>query len=162
MQTASDALAQTIANAAGMVMFYTEDLSQRDYLHRPCAKANCAAWLIGHLTLTARSMLTRMGASDLPPLPDGFEKAYARDDTAPSAAEFPYIDQLRDVFQANHARFAEYVKGLDAARLNTKLEKPHPRFDTIGTMAAFAPIHIATHAGQISTIRRSLGRPPLV
>jgi hypothetical protein len=66
------------------------------------------------------------------------------------------------LFKQYHDRFAEVVSGLSPTQINQKLDKPHPRFSTFGELAAFAPIHIAMHAGQISTIRRSLGRPPLV
>ncbi|HEX4131993.1 MAG TPA: DinB family protein [Pirellulales bacterium] len=162
MKTMNDAMAQSIINAARIVLWFTEDLKPDEYLHRPCAKANCAAWTVGHLILAGRMMTSRFAASDLLPLPEGFEAAYARDEQAPSAAKYPHIDGLRELFQQTHDRLAEAVRKLPAERFDEKLPKPTPMFDTLGGLAAFAPVHIATHAGQISTIRRSLGRSPLI
>ena len=42
------------------------------------------------------------------------------------------------------------------------MEKPHPMFATIGELANFMALHAAMHAGQVTIIRRSLGRPPIV
>lgn len=162
MQTVTDALAASIEHAARVVLFFTEDLKGSDFLHRPCPNANCAAWTLGHLSLSARGMMTRAGATDLPPLPTGFEKKYARDETAPKASDFGDTADLRPVFEQTHKLFADFVRRLDAAKLATPIDPNHPVFKTVGSMLAFAPVHIGTHAGQISTIRRSLGRPPLV
>jgi uncharacterized damage-inducible protein DinB len=35
-------------------------------------------------------------------------------------------------------------------------------FSTPGEMLSFMSVHTAMHAGQVTIIRRSLGRPPLV
>ena len=35
-------------------------------------------------------------------------------------------------------------------------------FATLGEMLNFMALHAAMHAGQITIIRRSLGRPPIV
>lgn len=126
MNTISEALAKPIAGSAGYLLFMTEDLKGDDYLHRPCDKANCAAWTLGHLILSCRSMMTRLGATDLPELPEGFEKAYARDETAPAANEYPYIDRLMPLFKQYHDRLAEFVSGLSPTQINQKLDKPHP------------------------------------
>jgi uncharacterized damage-inducible protein DinB len=162
LNTAPDALARSLANSAGFVMMITEDLTPGDYLHRPVAGANCAAWTLGHLVMSGRSMMTRFGAVDLPQLPEGFEAAYARDAQAPKAESFPHVERLRPLFQQHHDQFVELVQTLPLDRVNEKLDKPHRMFSTLGELAAFAPVHISMHAGQISTIRRSLGRPPLV
>lgn len=162
MQTASEALAAAIGKAADIVLFFTEDLKGNDWLHRPCAKANCAAWTMGHLILSARSMMSKAGATDLPPLPEGFEKRFARDDTAPFAGDYGDVSQLREIFKQTHDRFVAVAKAATPAKLAEAFVPEHRLFKVIGDMFAFAPTHIATHAGQISTIRRSLGRAPLV
>ncbi|HEX3869771.1 MAG TPA: DinB family protein [Pirellulales bacterium] len=162
MNTASDALARSLANSAKFVLMITEDLKPEDYLHRPVPGANCAAWTLGHLVISGRSMMKRFGAADLPQFPEAFEAAYARDAQAPKADTFPHIEQLRPLFQQHHDQFVELVQSLPLERVNEKLEKPHPMFGTLGELAAFAPVHISMHAGQISTIRRSLGRAPMI
>ena len=118
-------------------------------------------WTIGHLVLTSRSMMKRCGVSDFPPLPDDFEKRFARDEAAPKACDFGDASILRPLFKQHHERFAAVARSMTPEQLDTSLGSNHPFFKTIGTMLAFAPVHISMHTGQISTIRRSLGRPPI-
>ena len=161
MNQASDALALSIELATLLFLNMTEDLKGDDWTYRPCDNANCAAWTIGHLVLTSRSMMKRCGVSDFPPLPDGFEKRFARDEAAPKACDFGDTSILRPLFKQHHERFAAVARSMTPEQLDTSLGSNHPFFKTIGTMLAFAPVHISLHTGQISTIRRSLGRPPI-
>lgn len=162
MQTAPEALAAGIEQAARVILFFTEDLKPAEWLQRPCTGANCAAWIVGHLVLSSRGMMTRCGATDLPALPEEFEQRFARDDAAPKSPDYGDISTLRDVFKAHHDRFAAVARGLKIEELGREVMANHPVFSTVGSMLSFAPVHIGTHAGQISTIRRSLGRAPLV
>jgi len=162
MNQPADALALGIEHATRLFMKMTEDLSGNDWLHRPCDAANCAAWTAGHLVLTSRSMMKRCGITDLPALPEGFEKCFARDETAPKATEFGDVSILRPLFQDHHERLAAVAQSMTPEKLDVSLGSDHPFFRTVGTLLAFAPVHIATHVGQISTIRRTLGRPPVV
>jgi hypothetical protein len=162
MNSANDALSAAVMAATKVVMFFTEDLKPAEYLYRICPKANCTAWIMGHLILSSRGMMTRLGVTDLPPLPDGFEQRFARDATAPHASDYGDISQLRTLFAQHHELFAQAIRKASREVLDKALEKPSPMFGTVGEMTAFAPAHIASHAGQISMIRRSLGREPLV
>ena len=46
--------------------------------------------------------------------------------------------------------------------IDKPVDKPHPMFATLGELANFMALHATMHAGQITIIRRSLGRPPIV
>jgi hypothetical protein len=161
MNQPAEALGLGISHATSIVMSYTEDLKGDEWVHRPCATANCAAWTLGHLIIAARGMMTRAGATDLPSLPEGFEKRFGRGEDAPKASEFGDTSILRPLFKETHDRFAAVARGLSPEQLDKEINPDHPFFRTVGTMLAFAPVHIGTHAGQITIIRRSLGRPPL-
>lgn len=139
-----------------------QDLSPEEFLHRPVAKANCAAWIVGHLILTDRQALARLGVNDLPELPEGFEQRFARDEHAPSAAEYGDVRLLQPLWNRHRDLLAEAVRRLPAEEFDKPLEQPRPLFKTIGEMLVFMSLHPTMHAGQLSTIRRSLGRPPLV
>src|SRR5438045_9763103 len=74
-------LTHSLTASKRMLMRYTEDLKPAEYLHRPTPQANCVAWLLGHLALSDRRLLRNVcNVSDLPPLPDGFEKRFSRDE----------------------------------------------------------------------------------
>lgn len=162
MNTAAEALSLSIRHAARIVLAMTEDLKGTDWTHRPCTGANCAAWIVGHLVMSSRSMMQRCGHADLPSLPEGFNKRFARDETAPKSADYGDVSTLRDVFMQHHDLFAAVAARQTPEALARDLGMNHPIFSTVGSMLAFAPVHIGTHAGHISTIRRSLGRAPLV
>lgn len=162
MHTPNDAIANSLANSQMMLHRFTDDLSPAEYLHRPVEKANCVAWLIGHLTLGDRRALGEFGVGDLPALPEGFEKRFSRDEGCPQAGEFGDVSILLPLFDAHRKLLIEAVKRATPEQLNAPLAKPLPRFGTPGEMANFMPLHLAMHAGQITIIRRSLGRPPVI
>lgn len=162
MNSPADAMAHAIRTASNAFLFFSNDISGTDWTHRVCKDASCAAWITGHLVLSARQMMKVMGIEPAPALPEGFEKRFGQKEDAPKANDFGDVSILRDLFKATHEHFAAGVAKLTPQKLSEKLEKPSPMFGTVGELAAFAPIHMAMHMGQISTIRRSLGRPPLV
>ena len=162
METINDAIAQGLTQSGMLLNRYTADLTPQEYLHRPTAKANCVAWTIGHLILSDRGVLKRLGQTDLPALPDGFEKRFSRDEGCPQADAFGDVTALLPLFNQHRQQLIEAVKRATPQQLNAPLEKPHPMFGNVGEMALFMSAHAAMHAGQFTIIRRSLGRPPLV
>jgi uncharacterized damage-inducible protein DinB len=162
LPTPNDVIAHALSCTHLMVNRFTADLQPAEYLHRPAPKANCAAWTIGHLALSDRGALKRMDVQDLPPLPEGFEKRFSRDEGCPQAGEFGDVSQILPIFNAHRERLLEVVKEASPAHFDRALEKPHPMFKTLGEYIVFMAAHTAMHVGQITIIRRSLGRPPLV
>jgi hypothetical protein len=162
MPTANDVLVHSLTTSQMMVNRFTADLTGADYLHRPCAGGNCAAWIIGHLVVSERSMLGRVGVTELPPLPDGFDKRFARDEAAPKASDYGDVTVLVPLFNRHREMLIDRVRQLSADELDAALPKPHPMFKTIGEAVNFMGVHVAVHAGHLSTIRRTLGRPALI
>ena len=66
----------------------------------------------------------------------------------------PMFDKYRDML-------IQAVAKLPEAKFAEVLPKPSPRFSTFGEFFSFMGLHAIMHAGQVSTIRRSLGRPAL-
>jgi uncharacterized damage-inducible protein DinB len=162
MPTPNDVIVHSLTVAQQLLNRYCEDLTPAEYLHRPCAGSNCAAWLLGHLVISERSALGRVGVSDLPALPEGFDKRFARDAATAQAAEFGDVTTLLPLFNRHRQLLIDSVKALDPAVLDKPLEKPHPLFATVGQVLGFVGLHVSMHAGQVTIIRRSLGRPPMV
>ncbi|MDB5301025.1 MAG: DinB superfamily protein [Phycisphaerales bacterium] len=155
------AIVSALANSQFMLDRFIADLTPAEYLHRPTPKANCPAWTVGHLILTDRRTAARFGA-EMPGLPEGFEQRFARDEHAPAAADYGDVSGLRALFNETRGRLIDVVKRATPEVLNQPLENVHPRFKTVGEMALFMAIHTSMHAGQITIIRRCLGRPPLI
>ena len=161
MNTPNDVLIHSLTRSQMLLARYTADLSPQEYLHRPAEKANCTAWLIGHLTLSERRVMTMLGITDLPPLPPDFEKRFSRDEGCPQAGEFGDVAALMPLFNQHRAMLVEAINRATLDQLNKPTEKPHPMFSTLGELASFYALHTVMHAGQITIIRRSLGRPPI-
>jgi hypothetical protein len=108
-------------------------------------------------------MAAHFGNPTFPTLPADFEARFTQKDGAPEKTDFGDTTQLGALLQTHLEVFAKAVESTPDAVLEQTIPKPSaPVFSTVASIAAFAPIHLAVHAGQISTIRRSLGRPPLV
>ena len=161
MPTGNEAIAYALTTSHALFKRFMEDMTPQDYLHRPTPKANCAAWIVGHLTLSERSVLKRLGAP-LPELPEGFERRFSREEGCPQAAEFGDVTQLMPLFDEHRRRLIEAVKSATPEQLDKPMDRPHPMFKTMGEVVTFMALHGAMHSGQISTIRRTLGRPPIV
>src|SRR3954468_18171237 len=79
MPSPTDVIVHSLSGSQKLLNRYCEDLTPAEYLHRACGGSNCVAWTLGHLVISERSALGRVGMTDLPPLPEGFEKRFARD-----------------------------------------------------------------------------------
>jgi hypothetical protein len=159
----NDVIVNSLSVSQKLLNRYCEDLKPDEYLHRPCAGGNTPAWIIGHLILSERSALGRAGVTELPPLPEGFEKRFARDEAAPKASEYGDVTQLIPLFNRHRDLLIDTVRGMSAEALAKPLEKPHPLIgSTVGEVLNFMGAHVAMHGGQITIVRRSMGKPPLV
>ena len=161
MPSANETIAFALTTSQTLFKRFLADLSPSDYLHRPAPKANCAAWIARHLALSDRRVLERIGAP-LPELPEGFGKRFSRDEGCPQAEEFGDVSKVVAVFDEHRNRLIGAVKAMTPEQLDKPMEKPHPLFATVGQMLTFMALHATMHAGQVSTIRRSLGRPPII
>lgn len=165
MNNLKDALRHTLRTSGRMLDMLASDLSPQEMLHRPCAEANCAAWIVGHLILTERQGLMILGVApdQMPRLPDGeFEKRFARDEEGPRRGEYGDVSLLVPLFDEHRSMLLAALDQAEDARLAEQLAKPHPVARTVGEMVNFLGVHVAMHAGHLSTIRRTLGRPPVV
>jgi hypothetical protein len=162
--SAAEVIGYSLRTTKGLLHRYVDDLKPEEYLHRTSPKANCTAWLIGHLTLSDRNMLKRFGVPEdaLPKLPEGYEKRFSRDEGSPQAGEFGDVKGLMPLFDSHRDLFIRTVERATPELINKPLEKPMPIAANLGELASFMSLHTAMHAGQITLIRRSLGRPPVV
>ncbi len=162
MQSANEAIAQALDGSLKLLQFFVHDFQPNEFLHRAVPKGNCAAWILGHLTITDRSILTRLGVTDLPDLPEDFEKRFGMDEASASAGDFGDVSIIMPELVKHREMLIAKVKSMSADEFAKPLEKPRPLFKNIGDMLLFIASHMSMHAGQITIIRRSLGRPPLV
>ena len=161
--TATDLIASGYRMAKGMVHRFTDGLTSDEFRHQPVPGANSAAWVVGHLALTLRKTAERLGATDLPPLPAGLAERFQQ--TGKSAADQSDLGdpaELVALFDTYIDRVAEAVKSLPAEALIAPPANRAGLALNAGEGLLFGSLHIAMHTGQLTTIRRSLGKPPVV
>ena len=156
-----DVLVFSLKTMRSIVENMCKELTPEQLLHRPCTEANCAAWILGHLTATDHRFLTALGEKDAPALPEGFAQKFSTKGDAPKAKEFGDVTKLLPMFLELRDRLIAATERSSAERLAEKVDLGSPRFSKKGEMLALAGFHTGLHAGHISTIRRSLGKPAL-
>jgi uncharacterized damage-inducible protein DinB len=95
-------------------------------------------------------------------LPDGFEKQFSREQGCPEAQTFGDVSRLLPIFDQHRDRLIAAAKSASAQQLEKPTERVTPMFQNVGEAINFMAIHTAMHTGQISMIRRTLGRPPVI
>lgn len=155
-------LVHSLTMSGAMIDWFCNDLSDTEMHHRPCDGANCAAWIVGHLTDYDHKVAARLGATKLVTLPPGFSDTYSREGSAPKAETFGDCATLRSLFKSARSALIDLTTSLSAEKLTSVVDKPTARYRTVSEMLGFMGLHTALHAGQITIIRRSLGRPPLI
>jgi uncharacterized damage-inducible protein DinB len=161
--TPQEAIAFGLKTSKLMFHRFIDDLNAEEFNHRPCLGANSAAWIVGHLTSTDRSLLERIGVRELPEVPQGFPDRFATTKAAATGtqADFGPPNDLVRLFDQHRDLLIEQIKKTPLERLTERPNMQTPLFSDRGESLLFMALHTAMHLGQLSTIRRSLGRPPV-
>lgn len=146
-----------------MVHMMCDDLTDREFCHQPVLGANSAAWIVGHLGVTARRTAERLGATGLPELTEEFVARYSQTkkpagvqtDLGEKAELFALLDGCTDLV-------IDAIGKLPAEALAGPPPNRGPFATTYAEAVLFGAMHMTLHCGQLSTIRRSLDKPPLV
>lgn len=161
--TPNDLLAAGYRMGGQLLHRMVDDLTPEEWSRQPVPGANSAAWVIGHLALTLRNGLRRLNAADVPAFPADLEAKFQTTKQA-AGEQTGYGDAkaLLSIFDACLERFTAAVKGLSAEALAGVSDIRAPFATNRAEAVLFGALHIAMHTGQLSTIRRSLGKPPVV
>jgi len=158
----AEAIVYAMKTSKLIVHRFIDDLKPAEFEYQPTPGGNCAAWILGHLTLTDRRSLVWLGATDLPTLPPGYEEMFQR--TGQKAGDQKgYGDPkvLVNLFDAHRDQLAEVLKTVDPAKFLEQPAMQSPMFSYKGEAYLFMALHTAVHMGHVSAIRRALGYPPV-
>jgi hypothetical protein len=161
--TPNDVIAGGYRSAKGLLHRFADDLSPSELLHQPTPGSNSAAWIIGHLALSVRRAAERIGVSDLPPIPEGFVERFSQ--TGKPAEDQSGLGDptgLLPLFDAHLDTLLAAIEGVPPERMAEPPPQARPFVTNFAEALLFGSLHVAVHAGQLSMIRRSLGKPPVV
>jgi hypothetical protein len=138
------------------------DLSDQDLLVRPVPTANHIAWQLGHVISAEQRMMKTLGGTP-PPLPEGFAEQHKKETAGVDPPKgFSTKAEYLDLFNKTRAAMIETVGKLSEADLDKPTEGPVARIaPNFGALALLAANHPIMHLGQISVVRRKLGKPVL-
>jgi hypothetical protein len=158
--TPNDLLVAGYRMAGQLIHRMTDDLSPADFYHVPMPGVNCAAWVIGHLAITLRKTAERLDAT-VPMMSVEFVNKFRP--TGMAAGEQADLGEPAELMKL-FDMCLEVVIGSMMQVSPAKLTAPAPSpFGTLyGEAALFGTLHVAMHSGQLSLIRRSLGKLPVV
>ena len=158
--TPNDLIAGGHRMARQLLHRMVDDLSPAEFRHQPVPGANSAAWVVGHLALTARRTAERLGATDLPAVPPGLaDRLTVTKQPAGDQADLGDPAGLLRLFDACTDKLIEAARAVSADGLGGPTTAPFAT--NLGEGLLFLSLHVAMHSGQLSTIRRSLGKPPV-
>lgn len=148
------------ADQYGYARHLVADIPDEELAEQPVPGINHPAWTLGHLVIAADYGLAVLGKPTLAPEGWGplFNPGTVPD---PNRATYPSKAELMGAYEAGHAAFAAAAAELDDARAAA----PNPvaslkqRFPTLGDLVAYLlTTHEATHTGQLSAWRRTMGK----
>jgi uncharacterized damage-inducible protein DinB len=148
------------ADQYGYARELVADVPDEEFAEEPVPGLNHPAWIIGHLTTTADFGLHVLGQK--PVAPEGWGPTFAPGSVPdPNRGTYPTKAELLNAYEAGHAAFAAAAAQFDDARAAA----PNPvaglkaRFPTLGDLVAhLLTTHEATHLGQLSAWRRTMGK----
>lgn len=159
----SDLLASGYRMAQQFLHRMVDDLTDDEFHHQPVAGANSAAWIVGHLGVVVRRTADRLGATGLPVLTEEFIARFsATKQPAGEQSELGSKTELLGLFDTSAAKLIETARVLPAEALTAPNAGGPALATNFGEAVLFGAFHIGMHCGQLSTIRRSLGKPPAV
>ncbi len=160
--TPNDLLASSYRMGQQMVHLMVDDLTEAEFHHQPLPGANSAAWIVGHLAVTARRTAERLGATELPELTEEFVARFSVT-KQPAGVQTELGDKatILGLFDTCVDKLIAAAQAIPVDSLTSPPANPSPFATNYGEAVLFGSLHFALHSGQLSTIRRSLGKPPL-
>lgn len=162
---ARDALKTSLGMSERTLKSFLADLSDADLLVRPVPGANHTAWQLGHLIGgEVRILSDNLPGVHYPELPAGFVEQH-QGNTAKTDPPLGFCSkqQYLDLFQKVREATLAAVNNLSEADLDRptvgRLSAAAP---TLGALVLLASSHPMMHIGQVTVVRRLLGKPQLM
>jgi len=164
--TVNDWLLNLLEDAHTHTLAQVEDLTDAEMLFQPRPGVNHPLWLLGHILWSEDGLiLSRCGGKSA--LPKGYEGLFAmRTNPQADPSLYPKKAEVLRVLADVHTQAVKVVKGLTPEQLE---ERPlgydklpagaRELFWSKGACVGHHATHESAHAGQISILRRLMGKP---
>lgn len=156
------AVRTTLAQSDFIVNAYLADLTPKEMMARTCPGANHIAWQVGHLIQSERYLVDKVAPGRMDSLPEGFDTRHKKDAAAiDDAGKFLSKDEYLRVAKQVREQTLRVLDSMQPADFDKPVSGVPPFCKTAGDVMLFLGSHWLMHAGQWSSTRRSIGKPPL-
>jgi uncharacterized damage-inducible protein DinB len=136
-----------------------DGLSEDELWHRPSEQNNPMFWLLGHIAHTRGALLRLMGED----YRTGWGDRFQRGASLKERAHYPSLAEIERVRSETGARLAAKLATIaDEDLRRDATGSPLPAAKTLGDQIAFLGLHEAYHVGQLSYVRKMLGRGSII
>lgn len=156
---------QSLNSTLGFATGLLTDLQDAALAQPTTNGGNHALWILTHLAYSESTLFD----SFILGKPNRFEKwsSIVGINSVPSLSEedYPSMQEGLQMLESVRTDVLEYLNTIDEDTLNNKSHAPEEfgdDFGTVGKCFTAMIMHVSIHAGQLSVIRKSLGRRPLM
>ncbi len=138
-----------------------EDVPEDKLTHQPCAAANHALWITGHLAHADDYFLTAAGHKPAR-CPQSWGKLFGMGSTPQTGAGvYPPLSELKEALSNNREALLGWFGAMSADELAKPISDDFKVFAaSYGMLMTSSAWHEGMHAGQLTVVRKSLGIAP--
>ena len=158
---AKDVLRSSFGRSQMVTTMLIADLSDADIMQRPATGANHIAWQLGHLASSLNYFGDAIKPESMPPLPEGFADQHSKETASnDDPAAFLKKDEYVRLLDQQRAAMLSLLDTLQDDDLVAGAPEDMRNFaPQVVDMVGLAAEHEMMHSGQISVLRRKLGKP---
>lgn len=161
-----DLALKQIVSARAYLHTLLEGIEDELWFQIPERAVSHIGWQVGHLAMAQYGLcLFRVRGrqpEDLELMSSRFRKKYGRGSTPdPDPAGNPAPAELREALERVYQQVLKELPQVTEEVLAEPADEPYFGYPTKLGAILFAPAHEMLHAGQIGTLRRQLGKPPV-
>ncbi len=143
-----------------------ESIPQADWFRAPTEGVTHVGWQVGHMAVAQYRLCFMQLRGPKPEdgvfFPPTFMDLFRKESTPNhDPAAHPSVAEIRQVFDAIHARLLEELSNYPDADLDSPVRMPHSLCKTKIDSLRWCSAHEMVHAGQIALLRRLFGMKPL-
>lgn len=156
---------ERIRFARTYVRQFIDDLDEADWFWTPPGFVTHIGWQVAHIAASQYGLclfrLRGRTEADEALIPQAFWDNFKVGSKPVAGAEKnPSIGTIFSVFDNVYAQVLTELAGKTDDEVNVPLSQPHPAFSTVLGAIEYSPMHEMIHVGQITMLRRLMGKPP--
>ena len=161
MASPKDTIKFQLGTAAALIEKFTADLSDEEYFKAPIPGANHAAWIVGHLAVSADSLAAGACGGKMRFPQEMHDLFNGQSECKADASIYPSRKDIEEMFTNSNAHTIEDLTTFDESKWDDPSPDSMPKdfFPTVGTMWGMVGAHPFWHIGQLTTNRVAMGKP---